>query len=296
LIDGQIPDFADHPVASAFVTSFDLELELALLARRRRFAMVMPVHTLRPGADEHDANASLCWLGCVVEPPDGVLVEEQIERVLRPRQWFTLQERETDLLVADLPTVVRLNGCPLVELPVLDDPDHVEIRNHLTKMQLLDDSEELVLHHALVIDEYTALLHSTADVYLGPDGEDRWGLPPDLVMLPNADGEWERAGNARYWALFGVQVGDHGVRHRLATHLAAPQMTDAKSRRANVPARSGMAVTRRIGNAEKELLHWYGFDIAIDDCGDFRDDLEDYAKHLERGIPLSSRACAVRGR
>jgi hypothetical protein len=108
-----------------------------------------------------------------------------------------------------------------------------------------------------------------------------------------SDPLWPDQGNARYWTFLGVQVGDHGIRHRLATHLSAPQLTNDKDRTSRPPERTGIVVTRRIGSAERELLHWHGFDIVKEFCGSFEDDLLDYARHVEARRPMHPLDCTA---
>ncbi|HEV7721623.1 MAG TPA: hypothetical protein VGO60_10075, partial [Iamia sp.] len=137
---GDVPDQVQHPVASIFVTTFDLELEMALLARRQPFAVVMPVHTFRPGLGPDEMDASLSWLGCVVDAPpaDAPLHDDDLERLFRPLRWFPVHTLEDDPSVADLPVVVRLNGCPLIDLPTPADVSYDHLRSALAELQLLE--------------------------------------------------------------------------------------------------------------------------------------------------------------
>jgi hypothetical protein len=84
------------PLASAFVTSFDLELEMALWSQPNAepFILAMPVNVLI-GTGPSRA-ASTCWVGCMVTPrrlPDPAA---ELAALRTPQDWFVLSS-ETNM-------------------------------------------------------------------------------------------------------------------------------------------------------------------------------------------------------
>lgn len=142
------------PPASAFVTTFDLELEFALAHGHpdQPFVIAVPVNVIdnAEGVKEH-LLASTMWLGCVVRPEPK---RDLYDRIVNPPAdaWFTLgtlvtmgkgvdtplaeggslTELEANALrlvrralpegvdvLGELPVIVRLAGAPLINLPKL---------------------------------------------------------------------------------------------------------------------------------------------------------------------------------
>jgi hypothetical protein len=240
----------------------------------------MPVHVLiERGTTKY---ASLAWIGCRVDPGQGdndsTTSDLLLTSLVEPTAWFLLEEGQVAefIDVENLPVVIRLNGCPLITLPTDLSTDHEALLNDLKPKIGLRDNDEVQLDHALVIDEYSAMVHSMADVFSDPTNE-RFGLPPALLRVPSA---FSLGGNDRFWAVLGVQVGDHGVRHRVAMQLAARDLTLDDDNRLQRPAKSGIVVNRRMGTAEGELFFWQGFDVILDDCAGATEPFQHYAKSL----------------
>lgn len=126
----------DLPPASAFVTSLDLELEMALWRVGEKFVVMMPVHVTRDGGE-----GAFHWFEAVVEPSDepahadGGSGEGTLpEKLVAPQEWHVVLGRSREGR-EHLPTVVRLTGSPLMELPTADRP--VELnpwRRHLREL------------------------------------------------------------------------------------------------------------------------------------------------------------------
>lgn len=282
------------PVASVFLTTFDLELEMALWARSTEpFVVAVPVNLLTDidGADGTPASrmASSCWLGCLVTPDHELGHTEQLARLREPGpdQWFVLSAQskfDFARTYGGMPVVVRLNGCPLLKLPPLHrDGRSTELRRQLVALfreQLPSDGAEpalaLTVQHALLLDEYAAMQQTAAEFFnYAPDlvssNAVRYGLPENITGV---DSDLF----TRFWTVMGVQVGDSGVRYRFASQLISPKMQSSGGAQ---PDRSGVVINRRINSAVRDLLYWYGFDVVTARSEDFVEDLDHYVKHLQ---------------
>lgn len=281
----------DAPPAAAFVTSFDLELELALLAAGASFTLVMPVHLV----NTHHGVAHTCWVAASI---DASVSEGQGLPLLlspAPETWAVV---DASLADSEAPVVVRLAGCPIVDLPSLDSAD--DLRSQLVAAfgdALLEDCgrepdlmqdvlETLQLNHAVVLNEHDAMWHNALDLITDFESS----LPSSLVT---GSGKWDR-----FWLLFGVQIQDSAVRHRIATVVSSVPM--AGGSHAAKP-RVGVAVNARLAGVEKDLLSWKGFDlVAGPDAREFAVDLDHYVKHVaaamvepRRGFRLVRGGCEL---
>lgn len=168
------------PPASAFVTTFDLELEFAVAQRHpnQAFVVAVPVNLIDNAEGMNDQRlASTMWLGCVIQPDPGRAL---YDRIVNPPHdaWFAFgaelqgnrqgvdgdpggADPESRLIrralpagvprLGALPIIVRLAGSPLMRLPELQDPNGV-----------ISDLGEVLLEHAL--------LDSKVDRGLSADG------------------------------------------------------------------------------------------------------------------------------
>jgi hypothetical protein len=281
------------PVASCFVTSFDIELEMALWSGGTDpFVVALPVNILVGYEGDTRRTASTCWVGCVVRPDHSLTHSEQLARLRSPEEWFVLSDsRYKSEQYSTLPTVVRLNGCPLIGLPPLVD-EHLqwsELCLNLLKLLDVDPPEMLAeeqhqlplkLQHAVLIDEYAAMQQAAIEFFgFSANGEvnneKRYGLPTAITGVP-------RDTFARFWMVMGVQMGDSGVRHRFATQMASPELRARSVVDPVAPEHSGVVVNRRIDAAVRDLLFWYGFDVVEDHCQKYRKDLDHYVAHLRQ--------------
>lgn len=289
------------PVASAFVTTFDLELEMALLrAAASPFLVAVPFRVLVGTLDEPaDLKSYPAWIAYVVRPDvDG------LEGLLDPTEWIVLRDGlfggvksipperggqaavvahdNTRLRYGNLPVVVRLSGSPLVRPLSLYDESTSSWKGHLKDLREILGKEfsppaepsgnpsdpGVVLEHAVVIDEYAAMQQTAAELFM-PSNRARVGLPTELVA--NKDSR------ARFWMLLGVQVSDPGMRHRVAFQMSAPALTGIP--RVGSPSHPGIVVNRRLTSEDQELLYWFGFDVVHGRCQDFVEDLQRVATH-----------------
>jgi hypothetical protein len=304
------------PVASAFVTTFDLELEMALLRSvdKSPYLVALPFNVLVGSVDDRSsATSHPIWLGHVVRPDvDG------LESLLRPTEWIVLREEmfgdaipaerggkpypldyeQRHLRYGNLPIIVRLSGCPLVApppvcdhsggtwLPFVDELAKVLPEQFLTGLGNPTgnaDDPGLILEHAIVLDEYAAMQQTATELFT-PGPNSRIGLPSALAA--GADRR------PRFWMLLGVQVGDPGMRHRVAFQISAPELTSSAPLQA--PKRAGMVVNRRMSSEDQDLLHWFGFDVIQGRCQDFIQDLERLVAHVRaRRWHACDRTCEV---
>lgn len=280
------------PVASAFVTTFDLELEMALLGQPdpRPFVIAMPVYLRTVSIDDDDdgpqEGVSMRWLGCLVEsrtdPDGGSPAFEDLAALMQPKKWFVLSGYSgfgkwgDDY--ADHPVIVRLTGCPLIDLPGIDDEEFEEARGAL--LDRAEPGQVFEIEPALLLDEYAAMMQTAVESFLDHQDDVRLGLPRWISGVPGG----ENARYARFWLVTGVQMADTSIRQRLVGQLSSPALTTAPPRR---PAdRAGLVVNRReLDPMEAHLLGWHGFDVAKASCLALSAQLADYAGHLERLAP-----------
>lgn len=302
------------PPACAFVTSFDMELEMALwraAPEGASFFVLIPVLVFRQASD-HAAEA--CWLRAEISKSRG---NDGLEAILKPQRWDVVGAH-TD--INDLragPHVIRLSGSPLVTLPS-DEASRTHLAARLEELAIRDlEPATMLISHAVTVDEYLAvrqwesdLLHRVAQ---GTGGIRDRALPRPLREDTPAPGK-----NRRFWLALGVPVGDAAVRHRLVSQIAGPivpgeatassglsgvfapeviegavleptaeeaheDAEDPWRRRRPAGFLSGVVVNRRITEDDAQPLYWVGFDVVRDDARPFIEDLLHYADHLHAG-------------
>ena len=305
------------PPASAFVTSFDLELEMALWRLGRPFCVAMPVHLLpKPPepVDEEDeqadddapeqVDAEPCWLLATITPSDDGKLEglseleldQRLDQELRrPSSWQLLSPRTDKDQIRGRPVVVHISGAPLLHLPSLAASNDAV---GAVRTSLGDRADHLVLRHAVTIDEYLALRQAEAELFWSSsdsDSNSSRALPDSLTKDGNA--------NRRFWMAIGVPLADPAVRHRVVSQISlkamlaaaaassptsgagdASAVTGYVSKRANDghdrSGINGVAINRRVDDDEASLLYWIGLDVVETDCRNFTNDLHHYACHV----------------
>lgn len=225
------------PPASAFVTSFDVELEMALWKHTHRpFAVVMPVHVVDKPKRPADQEAELCWLLAVIEPTsvdgseDVDSREPLLADVLRPIRWRLLTHHTNKTLLRDHPVIVHLSGCPMIDLPNLarvpgEDapPANEELLDDLRLAGI--DMAGRSFAHAVTVDEYLALRQAEAELFWsavqGTDADH-----PDRSLYPSLveDG----AHNPRFWMAMGVPIADPAIRHRVVSQITQRMLRDVR--------------------------------------------------------------------
>lgn len=321
--NGQVPGGFAIPHPSAFVTSFDLELEMALWAMQRPFRIVMPLLVTSDRAD-----AEMVWVTALVDPkhdlsaatyelpvgteavPVGEGTNEAAGPALRTelralraavRSWRVanriLGSENGKEAGGWCPVVVRVTGSPLMATPAPAADD--DLRGDLKNLGY-DDQEQIVLTHALTIDEYSSLRQGEHEMFMAAAGGSA-GLPD---VLSRGTNEVDRV-----WVAFGVQFDDPVIRTRMFSQLSAASivgrndihempanMTGDTSDRGEVadgltrgpsspvePTRSerGFAVNRRLDDdVESTALRWLGLEVAVKaSVGVLVPDLRHCARH-----------------
>lgn len=296
------------PVAAAFVTSFDLDLELALLHKGTAFAVALPVYVV----NDLQGVAHGCWLafevpGC--EAPRHESDEGRNDRFRRAAAAMSVLEDVEDL---EGPVVIRLAGCPFVQLPSLnaDDGTHSDLLNKLadgktgTIVSALTEEAEwllgertaidratreerlerirdnLELRHAVLLSEHDAMFQSDLDLIAEPTAT-ACGLPSCVAA--------GREGWFRFWMLLGVQIRDSAIRHRMAALLSSLPRTTLSF--GSSAAQWGVAVNAHVSDLEQVLLAWNGLHVVQSDVVEFAPQLMHYAAHLNQRGQFNSVEC-----
>lgn len=308
--------WTEPPLAAAFVTSFDLELELALLREATPFSIALPVHVFNDFAKV----AYTSWLAIrVPQMAPNKRSDELLEKLIEP------EESQVRVLggttEVDGPLVVRLAGCPLIALPSLRDAEklreevaaffatELEMEAGLeartdprTPEEILKEIKKgLTLEPAVVISEHDAILQNVLDLLPTDDSTngvdaDRSGtgepkgqrIPKRLGLYPvvtKGTARW-----ARFWMLLGVQIRDSAVRQRIATLVSATPRSDPPMR----SGRRGVAVNAHITELEQDLLLWNGLSVVRSDAADFAPDLAHYTAHLDGSVRFTNGDCGVK--
>lgn len=207
------------PLASAYVTSFDMELERSLWRTIARgdgrtsgsFSIVFPVYRQNASLSR---DGEFYWLEKIVtvdteRDPDGTFwFRDTTNRGAGPAPKFRIMHsRRTDL--RNHPYIVRLGGCPGISIPPVSqlaaDPEFLADFRELNDQQSLSG----VFVHSLTVDEYLALRQvETEQVWRSMNNQQSRTLP-ERMRLSTIDGP------TRSWALLGIQLRDPAVRLRL---------------------------------------------------------------------------------
>lgn len=332
--DGATADEPETPLlAVAFVTTFDVELEMALRTRYpdQPFVVGVPVHFVheKSATPDRRERATSLWLGYVVRPSD----RGSLEAITRPddNDWFVLSSANLkeakgeesgphlDVLadghsLAELPFIIRLSGSPLVQLPDLEDSrggwkastDHLrrralalarsqgEVRGTSRKRAAARAGEP--------VDEGTArFAHAPL---LEEHHSLRLSLPEIEVSGSSARGlprdltRLAQANVRRYWMLLGVQLSDSVVRLRLMAQFFSAGLMHGETY--NHPERSGMALNRsRLSARATDLLEWSEFDLVEGELEGMSPHLSHYSDHLATALgattwPTRVKECEIR--
>lgn len=301
------------PPAVAFVTSFDIEVEMSLArsANVGTFFVVMPIHLTR-SSDPNEAE--LFWIMGEIPPLDAPSPDEQFEQLRHPRNWTILSTESSPEDYARGPIVVHLNGAPLFQLPTLaEELEDSQLLRSFSRLGVTivngDATDgEIKIEHAVIVEEYLAMRHSEAEFFWSSrettDSKFKVGraLPPELSK--------DTPSVSRFWLALGIAIADPAIRHRMVSQmtvrrlgrmsepaprvgastlgqkpkLAAHEIDGGESTtEAEEPERTdveGLAVNLRVDDDETMLLYWLGLDVVEDDCNRLIDDLYHYTRHL----------------
>ncbi len=237
----------EPPLPTCFVTTFDLELEMAMWQRSlsynepRPFIVILPIVVPVGNAGGATTNSvvSLRWVWREVLPISGADRLEAL-RDGGPGAWSLLDETTPGPLNnapedwGRTPVIVRLAGSPLMSVTI---------------------EGEANLRQALLLDEYTAVSQTVLDLTGGANGHE-YGLPSVLTSSKLSP---PTAYMPRYWMFLGTQLSDAGVRLR----LLANQITFAQENVLNNVFENvaGVAINRRSRPTDRDVFHWYGLDV-----------------------------------
>lgn len=258
------------PLATAFVSGFDLELEMALLRNLKhdgdfsRFAIVVPVfhvHTAQGSDQSAEAkyDTTLCWVWKFVdgEKEAESTLPAPLEGLLNEGEWNYCDTRDTSVqkleeLLHGVPVVVRLSGAPLID-----------VATDRFAEPLPDWDEGHEIRPALLLDENTSLIQVALDLR-GLDGR----LPGALARDSDVT-EFDR----RYWMFVGVQLSDPAVRLRLLSREFSLAWGEVNERPKGLASDRGVIVNTWAPAAERQLFHWQGFGVVKAEAADITDDV-----------------------
>ncbi len=274
------------PPAVAFVTSFDLELEMALMKARSPFRLVVPFYARDTNDIEASAKAFV-WLETVIEavPPQQQLAPEDLYRLRVTRHWRLLTTHP-DATTDDftMPIVVRVAGSPLIKVAGIDELAEDEQLHGGTEestaewIQSLKESiggEPMTLGGTVLLDEYTALHQWAAELATPPllqDTHVRLGLQNRLFKGGNDT-------DARFWLVLGVQLSDESVRHRTAAVVSTADLRSTVNGPKRKTERAGLVVNRRTSPNERDVFLWQGLDVVAANYEEVVPALRHMAKH-----------------
>jgi hypothetical protein len=281
---------ANVPKAVAFVTSFDLELEMALLHTRpkgaKKLSVVIPVYLVNRGEQEGE----ILWLEGVVDftkldLSGPISSKEALSCLTTPAQWRVIYEGRTDL--PKHPIVVRLTGSPLMvlpPLPVASRPSASEeiFAADLAEVGVVENDGTFV--HSATVDEYLALRQAEAESFLVYSrrpiaGNQSRALPKSLLKS-------RYHGPVRFWVTVGVPLKDPAVRLRVLKQMGGRRFMDDLQGRSDPPAEPGaggdeggreipgLAINWKLDEEESMLLSSLGLRVIKQGRA------EEFAKHL----------------
>jgi len=314
------------PYAVAVVTTFDIELELAMWHfYQNDFMVILPVNVIfgEVVRDERDCDVlekgQQAWIGYIVHPTKASTGQDAVNMIRRPgkQAFFLIQSRQEEtnaisskivrnvLYDSTMPIIVKLCGSPLVQLPV--------DKNDIFDWDPNDGSDTLTLAR-----DFEKSKFELFDMLYGEKGDKikaargnlklRHGLIIEdyqamAAVLPEADTSERFAlpadlrgaqsrGYWRYWTLLGVNIANSALRYRLVGQMLGSSFGPGAPNRQKA---LGIAISRRqsVNRKARSILRWKEIALIEDDALSFSCYLEHYRKHLEdeegRSRPLSGK-------
>lgn len=280
------------PVVTAFSTSFDLELEMALsslLSEGDTFTVVVPVcfsisNKVNTGNKISQEEMSekegfiekltiIQWLGAEINGKTGF--EGKNGPDIKSWKLISSKTINSPEGVSTGPFVVHLAGTPLIAPPSVG-----EAQKMFEKMKgsfpNIGEAELVGISPAILLNEYDAIQHHGAEVFLAGQN-DAWESSSGIPREFSSSGA---SGVPRFWLVMGVQMNDPAFRYKIAARLTSPQ---SGSPAVPKPKRTGLVVTSNLDPAARELLAWNGMDIVTASCTEFEEDFRHYVSHLQEG-------------
>jgi len=317
------PGRLSTPPATLFVTTFDMEFELALhrLFPSLPFVIVLPVNVdiSTPSEDNVAANV---WLGYVVGPcqheqpacadPDTLLAEltntiptglGRSDGTTNMGHWFVVgQGTDTSSAMvgtsaADNPYDLSsqrlrdlVNRGPLPFVIRLAGAPLIKLPN-LANPQSYGHTQTLRSEIASALEKQVSQIKSLSHALLLEESHSLFLTFPEFDTgthqgLPPALARYFPKNYWRYWMLLGVQAADDPVRYRLVSQIAGVQ---GKPVRNDVrPQRAGMTLNRQgaLTRQATDLLRWSYFDIVEGRIAGMTGELEHYRRHLTADPPI----------
>jgi hypothetical protein len=293
---------AGLPKSVAFVTSFDLELEMALLRTlpegERFISVVVPVYLVM---NPRDVEGEFLWLEGIVElAPKTHSGKEVLDCLTNPVRWRVMHQGRYEL--PEHPIIVRLTGSPLVQLPGITmvpppapglDDDEDDLASDLRLVGVPQGTNATFVHSATV-DEYLALRQAEAEYF--------WVYSRNTFAnvstraLPKALLACREPGPIRFWMTVGVPMRDPAIRLRVLSQMGSRRFMlgrhgdddgDGAARRGPQADRAGsreipgLAVNWRLDDEESMLLSSLGLRVITQiRAEDFVPHLQHHSWHL----------------
>ena len=204
------------PPASVFVTTFDLEMEMALMAtgEGKSFSIAVPLY-VRSYKDAPEAQ--FCWVMADVASPK-VGAGWALENLRRPSAWRVLGVKALPEDLQGRPILVHLCGAPLIDVPELTR----ELRDDFARHGIgIKGTTSLM--PAITVDEYLAMSQSDVELsWLSRDKSDAHAAPGP-ALPPSLTVSGERGLGVRFWLTLGVPFSDPAVRNRVLAQIGAAQ-------------------------------------------------------------------------
>ena len=283
-VRGQAGGGSQMPLATAFIASFDIELELALWSQILNdegpidaFAIVTPVYVIDDGTRHGVFNTELHWLWRTVTPSRGRSAADLIEKSRQPGDLPALSEwglidptrQPISARAKGLPIVVHLAGAPLLDV----DPG----------VMGLFDRDVAAVHHALLLDEHLATVQFAEDL-LDQPGPGQ--LHKEFLRGSGKNGPT----SPRFWAFVGTQLADPAIRFRLIANemraLGDPTLQAARAYATESfdtgEEHGGVVINDWVPAAEREVFRWHGYDVVRGRAHDLIPDLTDFLDQTAR--------------
>ncbi|WP_191282805.1 hypothetical protein [Pseudolysinimonas yzui] len=221
------------PLPTVFVSSFDLELEMAFWAAGKPFSVVVPVISVNERQLTRDATFQ--WVTTTITPT-GSPSDAVPAGLLTPAEWKPLRAtsfRHGRGGVTAHPVIVRLAGSPLMTF---------ENEGRAVAAQLEDGGE--TVYHALLLDDYSAYNLAALDLRTG-----------ELAHQLTSSGDAESP--RRFWTFVGVQLGDPAVRLRLLAHEIAAAASNTPVASEQEAWRAGIVLNVHSTPEDTDAFAWY---------------------------------------
>jgi hypothetical protein len=240
---------------TAYVSSFDMELEMALwrtadvTLRQLTYSVIFPAYAVDKTTTHLGA---FVWLEAVIRispeaaGADGRRSLEDFEAMTRVEECRLLTTDTHPQTFRNHPLIVRIVGCPLLELPDLEEDAKQEVGKKFSMLRGELEAAGLTgigtFVHAVTVDEYLALRQTERDWV--------WSSQENKRSLPSEYFESGALAPQRYWTVFGVPFRDPAVRLRVLSVLARSKQERKRRSVPDVPTEVSPAPTQLASHTE----------------------------------------------